>query len=263
MTKTLQWQEVYEQSLVPAIFGPWSTNTVALAVPEEGESILDVACGTGVVARLAAQYVGTRGRVIGLDINPGMVEVARSLPAPPSGSIDWRVADALMLPFPNATFDIVFCQGGLQFVPSRLIALREMYRVLRSGGRLVLAVGQSMEYSPGFAILVDKLASCISQQAAALLSIPFSLGDGEELHTLIVDAGFQDVIIRPEVKMIHFPSPAKFVEDLITGSSMASQVGKITLAQLINEVSLELQPFVKKDGLSFPMGIHFAVAHRR
>ena len=138
-----------------------------------------------------------------------------------------------------------------------------MYRVLRSGGRLVLAVGQSIEYSPGFAILVDKLASCISQQAAALLSIPFSLGDGEELHTLIVDAGFQDVIIRPEVKMIHFPSPAKFVEDLITGSSMASQVGKITLAQLINEVSLELQPFVKKDGLSFPMGIHFAVAHRR
>ena len=82
MVKALQWQRVYEQSLVPAIFGPWSTKTVALAEPREGENVLDVACGTGVVARLAAQYVGMHGRVVGLDVNPGMVEVARSLPAP-------------------------------------------------------------------------------------------------------------------------------------------------------------------------------------
>jgi ubiquinone/menaquinone biosynthesis C-methylase UbiE len=261
MTKTVQWQEIYEYGLVPAIFGPWSTKTVALAVPNEGDCVLDVACGTGVVTRLAAQYVGTHGKVIGLDLNPGMVEVARSLPVPTGTSIDWQVGDALMLPFSNAMFHVVFCQGGLQFVPDRLTALREMYRVLRSEGRLALMVCQHIQYCPGFAILVDKLTSHVGWQAATALGMPFSLGDMEELRSLMGHAGFQDVVIRPAVKMIRFPSPAKFVQFLITGSSIADQVDENTMAKLITEVSLELQPFVKNDELSFPMGVHFAVAH--
>jgi len=263
MTETVQWQESYEYGLVPAIFGPWSTKTVALAVPNEGDSVLDVACGTGVVTRLAAQYIGTRGKVIGLDLNPGMVEVARSLPASAGTSIDWVVGDAIKLPFPNATFEVVFCQGGLQFVPDRLAALREMYRVLRSGGRLALMVCQHIQYCPGFAILVEKLTSHVSWQAATLLRMPFSLGDMEELRSLMVNAGFQDVIIRPEVKMIRFSSPAKFVESLITGSSIAGQIDEKTMTKLIAETSLELQPFVKNDRLSFPMGVRFAVAHTK
>jgi ubiquinone/menaquinone biosynthesis C-methylase UbiE len=263
MTKTVQWQKIYEYGLVPAIFGPWSTKTVALAAPNEGDSVLDVACGTGVVTRLAAQYVGTRGRVIGLDLNPGMVEVARSLPVPLGASVDWEVGDAIRLLFPNATFHVVFCQGGLQFVPDRLAALCEMYRVLRPGGRLALMVCQHIQYCPGFAILVERLTSHVGWQAAALLRMPFSLGDMEELRSLMVNAGFQDVVIRPEVKMIRFPSPAKFIQSLITGSSLADQVDENTMAKLITEVSLELQPFVKNDGLSFPMGVYFAVAHTR
>jgi hypothetical protein len=91
--------------------------------------------------------------------------------------------------------------------------------------------------------------------------MPFSLGDMEELRSLMVNAGFQDVIIRPAVKMVRFPSPAKFVESLITGSSVADQVDESTMAKLVTETSLELQPFVNNDGLSFPMGVHFAVAH--
>lgn len=263
MTKTVQWQEIYEYGLVPAIFGPWSTKTVALAVPNEGDSVLDVACGTGVVTRLVAQHVGTGGRVVGLDLNPGMVEVARSLPVPAGTSIDWEVGDAIRLPFSNTTFHVVFCQGGLQFVPDRLAALREMYRVLRPRGRLALMVCQRIQYCPGFAILVEKLTSHVGWQAATLLRMPFSLGDMEELRSLMVNAGFQDVIIRPEVKMVRFPSPAKFVESLITGSSITDQVDESSMAKLVAEVSLELQPFVKNDELLFPMGVHFAVAHTR
>lgn len=260
MTITGRWQEIYEHGLVPAICGPWSTETVALAVPSEGDSVLDVACGTGIVTRLAAQYVGTRGTVIGLDLNPGMVEVARSLPMSSGTSIDWIVGDALMLPFPNAMFHIVFCQGGLQFIPDRLTALREMYRVLRPGGRLALMVGQHIQYCPGFAIMIDKLTSYVGWQTAALLHIPFSLGDMEELHSLMVEAGFQDSIVRPAVKMIRFPSPAMFVESLINGTSLVGQIDDNTMAKLIAEVSLELQPFVKNDEFSFPMGVHLAVA---
>lgn len=263
MTEAVPWQENYEYGLVPAIFDPWSTKTVALAVPNEGDHVLDVACGTGVVARLAAQYVGTRGKVVGLDLNPGMIEVARSLPVPAGTSVNWEVGDAIRLPFPNATFHVVFCQGGLQFVPDRLAALREMYRVLRLGGRLALMVCQHIQYCPGFAILAETLTSYVGWQAATLLRMPFSLGDMEELRSLMVNAGFLDVIIRPEMKMIRFQSPAKFVESLITGSSLAGQVDKKNMAEIIAEASLELQPFVKNDKLSFPMGVHFAVAHTK
>lgn len=262
MTEQVQWQEVYEHGLVPAIFAPWSTKTVALAVPGEGDNVLDVACGTGVVTRLAARYVGTWGNVVGLDVNPGMVEVARSIPTPSSASIDWIVGDALRLPFPDERFHIVFCQGGLQFVPDRLTALREMYRVLKPEGKLALMVCQHIQYCPGFAVVANKLTRYVGWQTAALLYTPFTLGDREELHALIVDAGFQDVVIRPEVKMIHFSSPATFVKQLITGSSIANQVDETMMASLITEASLELQPFVRKDELSFPMGIYLVAAHR-
>lgn len=260
MTTTGQWQETYEHGLVPAIFGPWSTETVALAVPSEGDSVLDIACGTGVVTRLVAQHVGPHGKVIGLDLNPGMIEVARSLSVSSGIAIDWIVGDALKLPFPHAMFHRVFCQGGLQFIPNRLTALREMYRVLKPGGRLALMVGQHIQYCPGFAIVVEKLTSCVGWQTAALLRIPFSLGDMEELRSLMVEAGFQDSIIRPAVKMIRFPSPATFVEFLINGTSLVGQIDESTKAKLVTEVSLELQPFVKNDEFSFPMGVHLAVA---
>jgi hypothetical protein len=124
-------------------------------------------------------------------------------------------------------------------------------------------VCQHIQYSPGFAIVVEKLTSYVGWQAATLLRMPFSLGDIEELRSLMVNAGFQDVIIRPEMKMIRFPSPAKFVESLITGLSLAGQVDQKSMAKLIDEASLELQPFVKNDKLSFPMGVHFAVAHTK
>lgn len=262
MEKQASWQEIYERNLAPAIFGPWSTKTLALAIPNEGDSVLDVACGTGVVTRLAAKYVGTRGHVVGLDANPGMVETARTLPAPHGISIAWKEGDALLLPFSDDTFHIVFCQGGLQFFPDRSTALQEMFRVLKPGGKVAIMVCQSIQYCPGFAIVVDNLANYVGRQMAVVLGVPFTLGDVEKLRSLIVNAGFQDIIIRPEVRMIRFPSPAAFVQSLITGSSIADQVDDTTLTSLIAEVSLELQPFVKNNELSFPMGGYLAVGHK-
>src|SRR5436853_5107699 len=109
--------ELYERSPGGYILGPWAQALVARAGLKHGESVLDVACGTGVIARLAAPAVGPTGRVTGLDLNAGMLAVARSLPPPPGAPITWIEGSAMAMKLPNAAFDVVFCQQGLQFFP--------------------------------------------------------------------------------------------------------------------------------------------------
>jgi ubiquinone/menaquinone biosynthesis C-methylase UbiE len=145
--------EIYERHMVPAIFGPWAEDLITLATPKPGERVLDVACGTGVIARLAAQNVGPKGPVVGLDLNPGMLAVARTVPPPVAAHIEWREGNVGAMPFPDATFDLALCQQGLQFFPDRLAALREIRRTLVPGGRLAFSVWRPIQHSPGFAAL--------------------------------------------------------------------------------------------------------------
>jgi SAM-dependent methyltransferase len=187
MSQQGQWQvagnaaEVYERELVPAVFAAWAPLVVDLAAPQPGERVLDVACGTGVVARLAAQRVGGTGQVVGLDLNPGMLAVAAGVAPPASPTwapITWREASALALPLADATFDIVYCQLGLQFFADRPVALREMARVLVPGGRVALMVWRALQYSPGFGVLAAALERYVSVEAAAIMRAPFALGGG-------------------------------------------------------------------------------------
>src|SRR5260370_13852749 len=110
--------EIYERYMVPSLFGPWAADLVKLAAPIRGERVLDVACGTGIVARLAAQRVGPMGKVVGLDLNPSMLTVARSASAG-TENIEWREGNATAMPLSQQTFDLVLCQQGLQFLPDR------------------------------------------------------------------------------------------------------------------------------------------------
>ena len=120
--------EVYERELVPALFGRWASDLVEAAGIREGGRVLDVACGTGAVTRVAATRAGPAGRVVGLDVNPNMLAAARS--AVRDRAIEWREGSAHEMPFPDASFDVVLCQQGLQFFPDRAAGLREMCRVL-------------------------------------------------------------------------------------------------------------------------------------
>ena len=130
----------YERVMVPAVFGPWAKELLDIAVLAPGMRVLDVACGTGIVARLAAPQIGPTGRVVGLDTNEATLGVARAQPQPTGAHAEWRQGDATKLPFPDAEFDTVLCQHGLQYVPDWTAALREMKRVLASGGRLALSI---------------------------------------------------------------------------------------------------------------------------
>ncbi len=257
--------ENYERYLVPSIFGPFATNLLDVAALGEGERVLDIACGTGIVARTAARRVGRRGSVIGLDISAPMLEAARAAAAREGVSVEWREGSALKLPFPDGAFDLVLCQQGLQFFPDRPMALREMCRVLASGGRLGLSVWRSIERSPGFAVLADALTRHIGSQAGALLtSGPFSLSDSEELRALVAGANFSDITIRPAVKILSYPSPDEFVRWYAAGSALAGPLASAddrARAALLTDVKAGLQAYADKR-LAFPIETNVVSAHK-
>jgi ubiquinone/menaquinone biosynthesis C-methylase UbiE len=172
--------EVYEEYLGPAIAHPWTRVLLETVPPHPGERVLDVACGTGSVARHVAPIVGAEGTVIAVDINPAMLAVARALPAPPGAAIDWREGDAVSLDVPDHAFDLVLCQQGLQFFFDRATAAREMRRVLADQGRVGISVWQGLHRHPVYQALLKATARHLGAAVSAV-EVSFSLGDAEAL----------------------------------------------------------------------------------
>jgi len=199
---------IYEEKFVPALFKPWSPRVIAAADVGAGHKVLDIACGSGVVTRDIAALIGSQHAPVGLDISPGMLTVARSLDA----SIDWRCGDACELPFADDSFDRVVCQFGLMFFSDRLKALQEMLRVLKPGGRLAVAVWNSLLHNPGFNDLVEVLARLAGANAAAALQAPFCLGDSSELEALAVQAGVRQLDLQTLAGEASFSDMFDFVD---------------------------------------------------
>jgi SAM-dependent methyltransferase len=188
--------------------------------------VLDVACGTGIVARIAARKLGGTESVTGLDASAPMITVARAAATAEGVAVEWREASAVELPFTEAAFDVVLCQSGLQFFPDRPASLREMHRVLKPGGRLILSVWGPIERSRGFAVAADALARHIGPEAARpITSGAFGLSDADELRALVTGANFKDITVRASVKILRYPSPDEFILRHITGSPLGSAVG--------------------------------------
>jgi len=216
--------ENYERYFVPAIGLPFATSCLNAAGLRRDERVLDIACGTGVVTRLAAERVGPDGAVTGLDLNPGMLTVARSVPSS-GASIEWREANAESLPLPDGAFDVVVSSLGLQFVPNRSAALREMRRVLVADGRLAIAtVGPT---PPLFATLEQALARHVNPETTTFMKIVFSLHEPIDLEKLASGAGFRDVEVRSEKLTLRFPGAAEFLWQYVHSTPLAAAVAAI------------------------------------
>lgn len=259
--------EMYEHYFVPAMFLPWATILLRHAAPHSRERVLDVACGTGIVARQAAPLVGADGQVVALDINPAMLAVARTLPAPPGATINWQEGNAMALPFPNGAFDLVLCQHGLQFAPDRAVVVREMRRVLAPRGRAFVIVLQALARHPVFEALMESVARHLSLPISAVMT-PFSLHDADELRTLFTAAGFKNVDILPESATVRFPEPGRFVPLAVTSSAAAvpafSQLQAPARETLLETIRVEVEPVIRKyrdaDSVTFPRFAHIVAA---
>lgn len=208
--------QTYQEYFGPSIFGPLTDLVVSVASPRTADRVLDIACGTGIVARRMAQIVGQSGAVVGIDINPKMIEVARSIPTPVGATVEYREGDATALDLSDTSFDYVCCQQGLQFFPDRAAGVAEMKRVLAPEGKVVVVTWKGLDHHPLYAAMADAEEPHLSAVGAnvtrAELEAPFSLGDPDDLHHLLVDAGFASVEIIERSIEARFPDPDRFVE---------------------------------------------------
>ncbi|AXK40811.1 methyltransferase domain-containing protein [Crenobacter cavernae] len=249
----------YEERLVPALFQEWAKRVADAARIGPGDRVLDVACGTGVLARLAAMRVSPGGSVIGLDINPGMLsEAARIAP-----EIEWRQGAAESLPFEDGSFDAVVSQFGLMFFTDRRAALREMVRVLVPGGRLAVAVFDSLDNIPAYATMASLLGRLVGEPAANALRFPFALGDTAELSTLFADAGIASAVVATHEGTARFPSISAMVLADVKGWFPLAQIvlDEGQLGALIAEAERVLEPFISADGkVKFRILAHIVTA---
>jgi SAM-dependent methyltransferase len=234
---------VYEEFFVPALFAAWTGPLLDAAGAQPGDRVLDVGCGTGVLARAAAARVGPAGHVVGLDPNDGMLAVARTT----SDAVQWRAGTAEALPFADASFDRVVSQFALMFFADRAAGLAQMARVLRPGGRLALATWASLPHVPGYAALVELLDEVVGDAAAAALGAPFSLGDPGQLHRLVA-AAFDDVRVARRHGVARFPSVDSWVRTDVCGWTLAGMVTKAQSEALLAAAPDRLARFTAPDG---------------
>ncbi|MEK1854015.1 MAG: class I SAM-dependent methyltransferase [Phyllobacterium sp.] len=274
MSEQEHWQldgsapELYERYLVPAITSVWAADLIDRARPKPGEAALDIACGTGAVTRLAAERMAS-GRVVGVDFNPGMLAVARSVPNS-GASIEWLEGNALGLPFDDGTFDLVLCQLGLQFFPDRPLALREMKRVLAPSGRVALSVYSAIENTPAANAFVQALDQSLGPDASRIKRAEHIFPQADEVGALMTQEGFDQVDVKTVTKRITFPSVLDYVQFQFIATPMAGLLGdrndverETIISNVASATQSLLDPEMLRDGhLSFPQEAHVATALR-
>jgi len=250
----------YQRFFEPTIGAPVADDLIAAADLRPGERVLDVACGTGVVTRLAAERVGTAGAVTGLDINPGMLAVAASV-TPLAMPIAWLEASAGAMPFSDGAFDVVLCQMGLQFFADKLAALREMRRVLAPDGRAVVTVPGPIP--PLFTIMTDAVGRHLGRTAASFGELVFSMHDEDELKELLHSVGFRAVQVASKPKHLRLPDPAQFLWEYIYSTPLAAaaaQASEAVRAELEHDVCSQWRDLLVDGHLSVDVGMTTAIA---
>lgn len=252
--------EVYEEFFVPALFHDWAERVADVAGVTPGQRVLDVACGTGVLARAVARRVAPGGSVVGLDPNEDMLVVAQRK-AP---EIEWRQGRAEWLPFDDDSFDAVVCQFGMMFFEDGAAAIREMMRVLRPGGQLTAAVWDELENSPGYAALTTLLDQLFGVRVAESMRVPYVLSDAQQFHSLFLKAGNPDARVETLPGTVHFPSiKAMIATERACVFTLGGLLDDAQFELLQREAETVLRPFVIADGsVQFAAPAHIATSSK-
>ncbi|WP_152208179.1 methyltransferase domain-containing protein [Marinobacter changyiensis] len=251
--------ETYEKLLAPALFSEWAHRLADAAEIRQGQHILDVACGTGILARVIAERVGTDGSVSGVDANPGMLAVANRI-AP---EIEWREGDAEALPYEDASFDAVLCQFGLMLFSSPKTALQEMQRVLRPGGNLTTAVFGSLDDLPDYAAVAEVYERVVNKSVADALRMPFSMGDRDALASVFANAGISSIKMETEEGTACFSSVRNMVLSDVKGWFPFAGIllDEDTIEAITEEAEIALKAFQTSGGtVEFPVPVHIVTA---
>lgn len=257
--------EAYEAILVPEVFRPWAELLVSEAPIQEGMHVLDVACGTGIVARCAARVIGARGRATGIDIDPATIEVAKAASLREGLDIDYHCVSATELPFAAGSFDAALCLQGLQYFPDKEKALAELDRVMRPNASLVLATWTAMRECAGNWAMI-----CALERRgidATDTRKPFALSDPASMRALVEQSGFERISVQTVRRLARFPSVKSFVESIARGAPSSrkalANVPARDWPDFLADVEAQLAPWTRSTHLEFPMASNVLTARRR
>jgi SAM-dependent methyltransferase len=251
----------YEALFVPALFEPWTRHLVDGATIKEGCHVLDVACGSGVLTRHAFAEAGKSGRVVGLDPAPGMIAAANEV----EPEVEWVSGRAEELPFEDGEFDCVVSQFGMMFFQDRDKAANEMHRVLKPGGRLAVAVWNSIEHNPAYGDIIAVLDEQVSTAAGDALRLPYSLGDADHVTKSFLDCGFDDVTYQTRTEHASFPSSRTMVEAELRGwlPLFGINLTEEKIADVLVKSDNRLAKYAAESGTAvFPTSAHIVTARR-
>lgn len=196
--------EIYDTVLVPLIFEPYAADLVRRLAGTPATNLLEIAAGTGVVTRAMAAALPREVNIVATDLNPAMIERGRAVGA--ARDVEWRQADAMSLPFPDASFEAIVCQFGVMFFPDKPKAFAEMRRVLRGGGLVLFNVWDRIEK--------NEFADVVTQSLQALFP------DDPPLFLRRTPHGYFDVdMIRRDLAGGGFAAPARI--DTVSARSRA------------------------------------------
>lgn len=253
--------EMYERWLVGPLFRPWAEVTFEVVNLSPGHRVLDIACGTGIVARVAREQLGAAGCIVGIDISADMLAVARK--AVPE--IDWREGNAGALPLRDGEqFDVVVCQQGLQFFPDKPAAAAEMRRSLAQGGRLAVATWRSDEEIPFF----RELRRVAERHLGPVADQRYRFGEPGPIEALLRDAGFSEVRSKRITRTIRFEEGEPFLQlntMALVGMSAAGKTiddeeRKRVVEAIVSDSALVVRSHSDGPGLAFELSTNLVTA---
>jgi ubiquinone/menaquinone biosynthesis C-methylase UbiE len=256
---SLETAETYEAAFVPSLFAHHAPHLVDAAEVTAGDRVLDIACGTGIVARTAADRTGPTGRVVGLDLNEAMLTVARRI----RPDLDWRQGDAASLPFPDDSFDVALCQSGLMFVPDPAAAVGEMARVVRPGGRVAAQVWSSLDRQTAIQPLADAVTRHAGPDAVDLISTYFRLGDREQFTGQFARAGLRVTDVRTLPVTVHAPTVDDYITTEVESTPLIDRISDDVYRRIREEARGGLARYCDESGaLALPLEAYLVAARR-
>jgi len=246
LQEQIESARAYEDLFIPALFGEWAPRVLKAAKVQAGDAILDVACGTGILARQAIIRTGVEGKVAGIDPGSGMIAVAGEI----EDRVDWREGVAEAIPFPDESFDVVVSQFGMMFFTDRSKAIQEMHRVMTPGGRMAVLVWSGLDKNPAYAAEVELLETYAGSAAADALRAPYVLGDEQALVSLFEQSGVSSPKLSFLKGRANFPSIRTMVEADLRGwlPVMGVNLAEDTISKVLEEAETALSSYSNSKG---------------
>ncbi|GAA4284541.1 methyltransferase domain-containing protein [Brevibacterium daeguense] len=251
--------EIYESRFVPSVFAGWARALVDAADVGPGDAVLDVGCGTGIVARTVADRVPGHGWIVGVDISDGMLSVARRL----QPDVEWQQGDATRLLYADEAFDVVLSQAMLMFVPAPMDAVREMARVAKEGGTVAVHVWASLSQQRGWGPFHEAIRRHAGPEALDMVSGYWRMGNREAVVKMCTRAGLRVKQASTVERDAVYRSVEQFVTTEIAGTPLEAALDPGALQHIMEDTAAGLTRFQRPDGrLAVPLAGHIVVCRK-